>query len=833
MQHFVEQRYNTNRGLDLKASDISRENVFATSINNAQYKKNGSIEKRKGYGIKGDTAGGFGLVSYNRIDPDTDLPAPQTLAIGNELFRYLDVTVGVSYSGAALVVIFDLFFDPVTNVYRAQILEDSTVVLDYSLGLGVDESTPITCANLATQINALPGFTCTVTGTSTVPAAYLDLVFQANLKDASVSMTACYKSQVYCPISNPFAGSESRKNNEDFELVSTTQIFNNIYFSNGFDEVMKYDGQTLYRAGLPTPASVTSSLGGAGSVTGTNYFHKIQYIQEDAAGQIHEGNITTTATGLNPTSQQMSVVIPNIQASTGFNTNCAMANGAQTSVTTINVDNGSGGAHTLQVGDKAYFFDGVSSSYVTRTVTARTPSTITISGAAVTVADNIPISNNLKIAVYRNKTSAITPSTYFEVVVLPNNSFVATQTFTDNRVDSSLGAILIEPLSDRSPPPKGKYISNFQNLVIIAGNPTFQNKIYWSDIDGPEYFDPEAQDDVETNDGDVIRGIGPNGPVFAVLKNRSTHVVGGTLADRNYRIELRSQEIGCESHSSIIDMNGTLAWWSYKGPYSMVSGQIPEALGKTADGAGRLEPVMDQENIATTARWQRRKIVGFNWKTAQKALWLLPTEGVEASQRYTNESHAVFVYDYTRDAWLQWSNFDFTCGIFEYDNEIFFQGRRYSDFYASLAFEINKVHNTGTYLDYQDKDQPILMSYGTPWESLGDPSQLKRFLELRVVSLEDVLNADHTLTVQQEINFQSGENVAEFTMSLSSGGWGVAEYGTLNYGNPSEASARHDLRRDRIRSTRFILKNEQDQQNVSITGWEMLMDASYRTEFKR
>ena len=128
----------------------------------------------------------------------------------------------------------------------------------------------------------------------------------------------------------------------------------------------------------------------------------------------------------------------------------------------------------MKVGDTAYFFDSVSGSYVERQVTAVNttivPYTITIAGAAVTVADNAVISNNLRIKILRNRNTGVAPVLHWELVEIPNNSFAVNQTFTDNRSDASLVAEFIEPVTDRSPPVPGKYISAYQSLMVTAGN---------------------------------------------------------------------------------------------------------------------------------------------------------------------------------------------------------------------------------------------------------------------------------------------------------------------------------------------------------------------------
>jgi hypothetical protein len=294
-----------------------------------------------------------------------------------------------------------------------------------------------------------------------VPAAFLSIVRNCNLVDGDCTTDAGYWTDVNETTTNALNGSYTNRNQSYFENASFVQLNNVVYIANGYDELQKYDGQTIYRAGLPKPSSITSALGGAGAITGNNYYHVAVYEQIDAVGNINYGNELMVSTGLNAVAQSMDVTVANIQAGSGFNTNCAIVNGAQVAVTTITVDDGSGGSHTMKVGDTAYFYDSISASYVERNITAINATSITIAGAAVTVADNAVISNNLRIMLFRNETAALTPEVFYLVAEIPNNSFAATQSYNDNITDANLGEEFIPPINARDLPPKGKYVSSY------------------------------------------------------------------------------------------------------------------------------------------------------------------------------------------------------------------------------------------------------------------------------------------------------------------------------------------------------------------------------------
>lgn len=829
-------RFYNHKGLDLKSSDLIRPAEYASGMLNAEYSDGGAIKKRVGYQGHASSCGYSGMWTYQRVDPDTGIGAPEVLCVDENLFGLVDAQISVTYAGANPTCEISIFLDSTTSLYRAQILEGTTLVLDYSLGKGFDETTPITLADLKTQIDAIANFSATITGSTTVPAAFIKTVRNFDLTAGAYTGIADYWVQIYSPTTDPFAAHFATRNDDDFENVSSIQINNVIYFSNGIDEVYKYDGQNFYRAGLPTPASFSVGLS-AGAVTGSNYIHKIQYFQIDASGNFIEGNITSS-TAQNAAAQQFDITVPNILAASGFNTNCAVVNGLQSGVTTITVDNGSGGAHTLQVGDTAYFYDGVSTAYVTRTVTARTNTSITISGAAVNVADNAVISNNLRILIWRSKSSATTPTAFYLVDEIPNNSFAATQSYTDNNIDSALGELLFPPATDRSPPPKGKYISQWNGQMCIAGSFESPTSFYYSDIDGPEYFPADSnQLFIEPGNGDIITGIAPNNEVFTIHGAVSFTVISGDISTGQIRVETRARDVGCVAHATIQDMDGVLGWLSPQGPRMSSGGQVPVPMGPAIDPsesnqASRIDPDFNNEGRSETEKYQFKRAVGFNYTSADKYLLFVPCESVEGGERYTNSNSRVYAYDRVRDAWLKWSNLDFSAGVCVFGDEFYFIERRYSEFESAVQHILYRRHNLSDAFDYADNVDPIDFDYSPQWEALGEPSVLKDCLAIRVFSVESVPNNQFDLTIEQENNFQADANVATFVVEISGGGYGNSAYGDDPYSDPTVDAFLHPMARSRLRATRPRFKNEVIHEAVLITGWELEFSTPYRPEFK-
>lgn len=837
-EYILKKSYMNHFGLDLKSSDLTRPPGFCSDMQNAQYRKNGSPEKRLGYQPFANSNSVFaGVFEYNRIDPTTNLQVPEGIGCGTNLFKLRTVSLQITYAGASPSVAFNLFFDISTRVYRAQILEGITTVLDYSLKTGFDEAGIITVSNLKTQIDALTGFSTILVGDGSQPAAFLKIARDIDLVAAPFTLEARYWTQINQTVTNVFPTRAADLYTDDFENYTSTQINNVIYIATGKDELHKYDGQTVYRAGLPSVASLTSALGAAGAITGNNYYHKAQYLQFDAVGNLVEGNLLRTTAGVNAVAQKIDVTVANVLAGSGFNTDCAIVNGAQVTTNTITVDDGSGGSHTMKAGDTAYFFDSVSADYVERNVTAVAATTITVAGSPVTVADNAVISNNLRIGIYRNLTAGTVPTVFYVVAEIPNNSFAATQVYSDNKADASLGAQLIEDGIDRSPPPKGKYISAFKGQMMIAGDYENQNTLYWSDILGPETFPNIGtnQADVLGYNGSIISGIAPNNEVFTIFQNPGIHVLSGDLPNGNIRIDQITYDLGCSAHATIQEIKGTLFFLSDIGPRMMIGGQLPTPIGPTQEDtqgkSSRIDPVFEQKNVSSEKTFRLKRSIGFHDRKAEKYWLLLPCESTTGGVRYGNSNTTTYVYDYTRDSWLKWNNLNFLGGISQLNNDLVWLERSYSTFSSARRDVLYRQHSLNDCFDYQDHTQPVNFSYEPQWESLGESSELKRFLTIRVFSLEDVPNNELVISVKTQADYKTSVDYASFDLDLGAGGYGVSPYGTTGYGDTADPALKHKLGPGRFTALRPVFSNNLDQQNLVLTGWELQIAAPYRMRF--
>lgn len=822
-------RYQNFYGVDLKASVIEANDTFATDIRNVQMKRNGTLEKRRGFQRYAKDEGGFGLFAYQQNLADGELV--EILTADSKLYRLKEATLTITYSGTAPAAV-TVSYSVEDEEYKLVLIENSEETASHLLGIGT-ETSPVTLTSLAAAISA--PFSATVTGDGSVPAAFLNLTLIQNL-DPTLEITAGAWEEVNCPLAAPFAGSETHKNDSDFENISSVVTKNCLFLSNGYDEVYKYDGQTLYRAGVPTPDNFTitnAAVGPSGS-----WYYAAQYIQKDAVGNVIEGNLTfvqTSGTAYEPSAgDPATLTLKNILSTTGFNTNCAIINGAQSTTNTITVDSG----HTLNVGDTAYFYDGVSTSYVEREITAKTATSITIAGAAVTVADNEVISNNLRIAVYRTQINGGLASVFFELAQVPNNSFTATQSFLDQSTDAQIAnnARLLIPVTDRSPPQKGKYLSVFQNLLVTAGNVDEPNTVSFSDIESPEYFPiPDNQVTISNLIGDKITGIAPSNENFIIFQKYSVHAITGDVVNTNFRVDQLTNDIGCVAHASIQNIKGLLFFLSPVGPRVITGAEIPKALGpdKANPLVSRIDPVFEQRGVPDTEQWRVKRAVGLNDRLGEKYWLFVPTEtNQSAGARSTNSNSRVFVFDYSRGAWLVWDTIAPTSGIVVTESDIYWQGREWDSSASVNRAYLHKQQVLDEPEAYQDISEPISAFYKSPWEFMGEAGVLKTFKAIRVYGVETI-NKEYELAISTESNWAEDVDLSSLSMTFGSGeGYGESAYGTEPYGDPAPTAKFHPLANGRVYSLRVIFANAEEQTNFNLSAYELEVAAPYATQFK-
>lgn len=817
-----------DKGLDLRSSDLTREQNYASSLMNADYRKTGALNKRKGYqSITKDTGGGGGSAIYANVNITTGAITEELITVDDNLHKLVEATITIAYTGSSTASM-NLYVDSTTSTFKFEAEENGITLLSYDLGTGINEASAITAANLKTQVDALADFSATIVGDASVPAAFLTIQRDTALNSSGVAINYSALETINSPLASPLATTLANKDDDEFKNASFVNLQNVLYVGTGYDELYKYDGQTFFRAGMPQGVTLTSVDGGAGSITNSSLKYLVTYVQLDNKGNVVEGIQSDPSTALALTAKQADLTITNILNTTGFNTNCGIAVGLHTTLNTLTLDDGAGGNHTFNVGDTAYFYDSVEAAYITRNIDSKTSTTITIEGAAVTIADNTIISNNLRIAVYRNQSAG---TTYSLVAEFPNDSFNSTQAHTDNLADSALGANYVEPIKQHGLPPKGRYLTVFRNLLICSGDLTNVNTVYYSDLDGAEYF-PAGDNSflVETNFGDKVTGISTNNNALFTFKDQSIHVLTGDIANDQFRVDVVSGgDVGCVSHHTISEIKGKLVFLGSKGVFGLRVGENePEEVSY------KVEPVFRQVN----STFNLSKAVSVNWFQKDKYILFLPAELTSGSnEKYTDTNNSrMIIYDYSRKAWLEWDNIDFQGGAVIFNDNLHFSERRLGTVSGDVESNLYKILDTADTYDYADHVDSIPFDYRTHWEAMGEPDVYKKYLRLKVQSLDASVNDFESDTFQIEvttqINYIDSQSSA-FTLDFSSAsGWGEFFWGVDAWGSSRALHDKSKLKATKAQALRIVYTNDTLHENILMSGWTLEANLPFRTRIK-
>jgi hypothetical protein len=400
-----------------------------------------------------------------------------------------------------------------------------TRVFQYQFGKGFDVTIPILISDFLTEIlnpvSGVPGLTAVTNGDTNLSAAFLQ-IFESTILPSNGKMTLqyWYWQKVHSIANPPFPGSANPKfqNSLDFENASTAVFDDVIYVANGWDFPQKYDGQNVYRTGVPIgsrPFSIdsTADITSQPFLPAEKYEYAITYEQIDNRGHSIEGEISevkpfTVAALPNPSDSK--VVINNIQFNAArpyenWNTNgatcaggtcslygpdkdgfyynlatvtagytlqigdtayygdiaCAVAAAAPApGVNTLTVTAG----HGVRLGDRVYFYDSATNLLVNRLVSAVTPTSITINLAPVVVAAATPILVYKESKVFGNVAIADGTQT-------PANNIITVKTAYPTGHTIQVGNVVEFIDSDGNLQRRTVLATNFSATTIQVGGP--------------------------------------------------------------------------------------------------------------------------------------------------------------------------------------------------------------------------------------------------------------------------------------------------------------------------------------------------------------------------
>jgi hypothetical protein len=818
MAYNLAKYYRNILGLDLRVSDLLRSQNAATEAKNVLLRQTGALSKRNGYQINTEiNDGSGGVIKFNNVELGTGTITEELLCVDDDIHLHTEQTATITYSGSDSAY-FDLYLDDSDSKFKFDMYDNNVKVLALDLGTG-EEGSPVTVANLKTNVDAVTNFSMTITDAGSSPAAYATIARAKTITSSGTSHTYFTWETVDKPgtYTTPFSSHWAIRNNADFEIASFAQMLDVLYIANGYDDLHKYDGSRVYKAGLPQPTTPTDSGGGAGSLTAGLYKWKYTIEHTDAKENILTSKDSDETTHTAAGSDSRVITVTNLTASSGYNTATAVINGAQVGVTTITVDSG----HDLKTGDQVYIDDGVSGEVVKREVTGTTTTTITISGDAVDVNNNDVICP-LKISLWRTKANG---TIFYLEKEFVNDTTNATTAYTSTNADSSLVIDKIDAVKIPGPPPSCRYIDVWRGQLVMTGNRENLNTVYYSDFDG-ESFPVDQSFITEARLGGGNSGIKSLDNTLFIFKPRSVITCTGDLGTDTFQVDgMADDGVGCVAHATIKELEGRLWFLGKRGIYSVDrSGTVKQSE--------MIEPKFDET-------YTEKRAVAHYW--IEKDLYLvqfpLMIEDSSNDLYLDSVNSFIMVYDLYRQAWYEWNTINMSGGMAEYNGDLYCQGFS-KDTSDSLSKPYSfKLLDTGTQDDYADHENAINFSYKTHWEALQEPSVFKKFLRLKVHSLDGTINDFETdkfsLTVTTQHDYRP-VTVSSLSMDFSGGilGWGLTPWGQFNWGESRLEQISSKLSSKKAKSLRTVFVNNEIHQNVLISGYEYEISASYDLQIK-
>ena len=420
---------------------------------------------------------------------------------------------------------------------------------------------------------------------------------------------------------------------------------------------------------------------------------------------------------------------------------------------------------------------------------------------------------NVEILILRTTDNG---SIFFVVDTIPNMATVPTQIYSDITPDLDLVDDFTLPPFELNVLPVARYIDVFRDQLVLTGDPGMVSTVYFSDIQYPEGFSFSNSFLTSTRQGGPNSGIASLDNFLFVFKPNSITAVTGDLTNGQFQVDTLTDEgVGCLSNSSIVEAQGRIWFLGRRGIYSVDrSGVRLESDPLTAIFTIELND------------FRALRSVGFYWINEEVILFSLPKPKKTAlgQETFFDRESRVLAYHVDSQAWTVWDNMDFSSGIDQDGDEVWFSGS-FEEPVGGIRRVSQQMLRTNTFLDYADNTEPVRAEYKANWEHLGEPSIPKKFVRLKVYSLDTPLQAfestDFSIIVETNHDYLD-DVVSKATLAFgaTTGGWGEFPWGEATWGEVKNLTRRTRLRPRKTRVLRTVFKNSTLYENILLSGFE-------------
>ncbi len=831
-------------GKHSRANDYSRPPLFSADCSNMVSQIGETISLVNGHKLIAQGYGGAGVTTYQRSDLTTAQTIEELVGIDNNLRRLKQGTLTITYvPGTAVNRTFSIVpVDPpgTSGEYVATVKEEGVSIGSQAFTAAVGTASTYYISALATWVGTLAGggggtYTAVASGgtPAAIPAAALALINDATIGTGGVGDPALiipyyYWEQVPCPTSNPFATYWATRLLSSFELASMQNCDDQLFIATGVNELYVYDSLGVYRAGMPRTTSFAAAVGAATGLTGT-YEYMITYEFLNAVNKTVEGDESNRST-VTLANRKADLTFPYIQAAAGFYThNATISSAAGSPATTVPVTAG----HDIVAGDRIVVTDPTTQQGQERLVLIAASTLLTLDAStAYTNTAPMNIASTVRVNVWRNA-AGDTELKYLRAQ-FGNNDGTATGTYTDSLADATLigYATYDPPAKPHSLPPANlRYLTVYQaGLVASKGN---DDQVWFSDWDGPHYWpDGESSFNLLSKQAGIVTGLRANRELVAITKAGIVHSAIGDFPNTQFRQELIADAIGCDSYHTMLDVGGSLWYWSKNAGYSKtVSSGVPQDL------TYRILPDFSASDRNLTARINARRATAVNLKRLQHVFLFLPAESLApTNEPYPNDNSLLYVGDYREQEkigedgfpmikWWPCTGINMAGGATVYGDRLYFMERRYNTTTAAMEYNLCVLLEEKTAYDYHFHALPIPYRYSTTWYHGDMPSVLKKWVRCRLYAMGQGITSGFSTLVQLAKEFLSGNIASERTIEISlsgfGSGWGVGGWGVESWGDPDTVEAVFEFIPTVAKAVQVTISGDAFCEQVRFTGLEI------------
>lgn len=611
-------------------------------------------------------------------------------------------------------------------------------------------------------------------------------------------------------------------------------------------QLLSYDKEATYRAGLPRPNTISgfspSSISPHNANGNFSYFWTYIYYDdngvewESVPSTVQTNNTGGTGGGTTITINPLPVAWLDCGLEL-YDVRGVVFTTTQTG-TVLNVRGALTGTYpNVTIGDTIYTSPTVSRKILDIDFTV-SPSTITIDNSLSVVAGQ-RASTGFFIRIYRTKQFGQIFYKQSEHPIYKTQLVVT----VDTTSDSNLTIEYIEPLpgEEHEPTPIiGKICSHQGNLVSLGSN-IEPNTVYWSGIDGVEYF-PRAFNSIDvpsTIVGNLTAGVSDNDNSLALFKDRAYYSLDGDLATKAVSVRvIKEGDYGISSQRSIAKVDGVIMGMGSNGVVGVLGGVLD------SKSVGNISPV-----IRGRSDLDYQRATGINDYINSQYILSIPTI-VQSGAYSLGRASETFVLNYERGKWLQWntgtSNLDLTGGMVMHKGQLYGISRcgtkepnspsviTYNNFKTLLgsgnAIRLKKRTDA---LPFNDTGLAIPFRLFTSFDSLGEPSMFKLFQKILIWRVPaDYLTGSAYVPVDTTAIGESIQ-ISCYMDWVTNSSYPQAKHSTITAIFDTLPFVELNIRDQRARSIAVEVRNEGINENIFISGIEIIYDAQFGTDGKR